>query len=86
MTEMVPITVKLPAEDVRLIPSDNRSEFVREAVREKLERSASGKTWKPKTALGRKLKRLREKYVASGGELLDAEGIARELRERSGAR
>jgi hypothetical protein len=37
-----------------------------------------------KSAIGRKLLALRNQFVAEGGELLDAEGIAAELRKRRG--
>lgn len=40
--------------------------------------------WKPKTERGRKLLSLRQKYIRAGGELLDSEGIAEELRQRLG--
>ena len=76
------VSIKLPESDVRLIPG-NRSEFVRQAVAEKLARE-SRPAWRPKTAAGRKLLMLRNQFVAQGGELLDAEGIAAELRQRRG--
>lgn len=76
------ISVKLPLSDVRRIRG-NRSEFVRKAVTEKLAREAAP-PWEPKTATGRKLLRLRKQFLAEGGELLDNEGIAAELRERRG--
>ena len=77
------VTVKIPLSDLRRIPEPNRSEFIRSAVSEKLARQpASG--WKPKTATGRKLLALREKFIRSGGELLDSEGIANELKQRRG--
>lgn len=76
------VSVKLPRSDVRRIPG-NRSEFVREAVAEKLARE-SRPAWRPKTAAGRKLLALRNQFVAQGGELLDADGIAAELRQRRG--
>jgi Arc/MetJ-type ribon-helix-helix transcriptional regulator len=77
------VTVKIPLSDLRRIPEPNRSEFIRAAVSEKLTRQpVSG--WKPKTATGRKLLALREKYLRAGGELLDSEGIAEELRQRRG--
>ena len=77
------VTVKIPLSDLRRIPEANRSEFIRSAVSEKLVRQpASG--WKPKTATGRKLLALREKFIRSGGELLDSEGIANELKQRRG--
>ncbi len=47
------VSVKLPLTDVRRIPG-NRSEFVRQAVAEKLARE-SRPGWRPKTATGRKL-------------------------------
>jgi hypothetical protein len=76
------LSVRLPLSDLRRIPG-NRSEFVRQAVSEKLARE-SGPDWRPKTATGRKLLKLRNQFVAQGGELLDADGIAQELRQRRG--
>ena len=76
------LSVKLPLSDVRRIPG-NRSQFVRQAVAEKLARQ-SRPAWRPKTATGRKLLQLRNQYLAQGGELLDAGGIAEELRQRRG--
>jgi len=76
------LSVKLPLSDVRRIPG-NRSEFVRQAVAEKLARQSSP-AWQPRTPTGRKLLRLREQFLARGGELLDADGIADELRRRRG--
>jgi len=76
------LTAKLPLSDVRRIPG-NRSEFVRQAVAEKLEREPAPK-WRPKTATGRKLLKLRNQFLSRGGELLDADGIAEELRQRRG--
>ncbi len=76
------ISVKLPVSDVRKIRG-NRSEFVRKAVSEKLAREA-GPEWRPKTGLGGELLKLRQQFIAEGGELLDSEGIARELRSRRG--
>jgi hypothetical protein len=76
------LSVKLPLADVRRIPG-NRSKFVRQAVAEKLARE-SGPAWRPKTATGRKLLKLRNQFLANGGELLDANGIANELRQRRG--
>jgi hypothetical protein len=76
------LSVKLPISDVRRIPG-NRSAFVRQAVAEKLARE-SKPAWRPKTANGRKLLQLRNQFLAQGGELLDADGIADELRQRRG--
>ncbi|MGD1086289.1 MAG: hypothetical protein ABSA47_16255 [Verrucomicrobiota bacterium] len=76
------LSVKLPLSDVCRIRG-NRSKFVRQAVAEKLARESSP-AWRPKTATGRKLLKLRNQFLARGGELLDAEGIAEELRQRRG--
>jgi Arc/MetJ-type ribon-helix-helix transcriptional regulator len=76
------LSVKLPLSDVRRIQG-NRSEFVRQAVAEKLARE-SRPGWRPKTATGRKLLKLRAQFLAGGGELLGAEAIAQELRQRRG--
>lgn len=76
------VSVKLPLADLRRIPG-NRSRFVRRAVAEKLERESSPE-WRPKTAKGRKLLKLRKEFLARGGELLDADRIAAELRDRRG--
>ena len=71
------VTVKIPLADLRRIPEANRSEFIRSAVSEKLAREPASE-WKPKTATGRKLLALRAKFIRSGGELLDSDGIADE--------
>jgi hypothetical protein len=76
------LSVKRPLADVRRIPG-NRGKFVRQAVAEKLARQ-SAPAWKPKTATGRRMLQLRNQFLAQGGELLDAEGIAAELRQRRG--
>ena len=76
------LSVRLQISDIRRIPG-NRSKFVRRAVAEKLAR-ASRPPWRPKTATGRKLLKLRNQFLARGGELLDADGIAEELRRRRG--
>jgi Arc/MetJ-type ribon-helix-helix transcriptional regulator len=82
-TTLQPVSVKLRVGDLRRIPTENRSEFIRDAVSEKLARMK--KTgWVPRTATGRKLAALRGRFVEAGGELLDADDIARELRERRG--
>jgi ribosomal protein L34 len=59
------------------------AKFARKAVAKKLARE-SGPAWRPKTATGRKLLKLRNQFLAQGGELLSAEGIAKELRQRRG--
>ena len=76
------VSVKLPVADLRRIPG-NRSRFLRRAVEEKLARE-SPPEWRPKTARGRKWLRLRKQFLARGGELLDADRVAEELRSRRG--
>ena len=77
------VAVKIPQSDLRRIPEANRSEFIRSAVSEKLARQPACE-WKPKTAMGKRLLALRAKFIRSGGELLDSEGIANELKQRRG--
>ena len=79
-TDLKAVTVKLSVDDLRRIPSDNRSEFVREAVAEKLAR-LEAPPWRPKTARGRRLMVLSDRF---DGERLDAAGIADEVRQRRG--
>jgi hypothetical protein len=76
------ISIKLSTSDLRRIPGDRR-QFVRQAVAEKLARETRT-DWKPKSAIGRKLLRLRKQFVAKRGKLLDEAGIAEELRGRRG--
>jgi hypothetical protein len=75
------VIVKIPLSDRRRIPEADRSEFIRSAVSEKLGGQPVCK-WQPQTATGRKLLALRERFIRSGGELLDSEGIANELKQR----
>jgi len=77
---LIALSVKVPLSDVRRIPG-NRGAFIRQAMAEKLARESSP-AWRPKTATGRKLLKLRSQFVAQGGELLDPDGIAEELRQR----
>jgi Arc/MetJ-type ribon-helix-helix transcriptional regulator len=79
--EMMRISVRLPVADLRRIRG-NRSAFVREAVAEKLKREEE--RWRPKTAVGKKLLKLRQQFIAGDGKLLNAEELARELRSRRG--
>jgi Arc/MetJ-type ribon-helix-helix transcriptional regulator len=74
------ISLKMPDEDLRRIPSRNRSLFVREAIQEKLEREGA-KGWKPKNARGRKMLALSNKF---DGDRVDQTSIAEELRLRRG--
>lgn len=82
--KLVTVSFKLPVSDLRRIPTRNRSRFYREAIRNELERKAGGPQWTPKTAAAKRMAALRARYVAGGGELLDAEGIAAEVRKRRG--
>ena len=77
------VSVKLPVDDLRRIPEQNRSEFIRSAVAEKLNRLQS-RPLEPKTPEVRRMLTLRRKFVKGGGRLLDAEGIADEIRRRRG--
>jgi len=76
---MTTVSFKLPAADLKRIPAKNRDKFLRAAVREKLERQEG--RWKPKTAFGRKLLALSNKYK---GKRLDAAAITDEIRQRRG--
>jgi hypothetical protein len=76
------VSVKLPERDLNRIQG-NRSDFIRCAVAEKLGR-AEQPAWRPKTAAVRKMLKLREQFIAEGGQLLDRQGIAEELRSRRG--
>lgn len=82
-TELKTITVKLPKSDLYKIRVKNRSEFIREAVAEKLGRIAgpADGQFKPKTPLGKKLLDLSKQFR---GERLDPSAIADEIRERRG--
>lgn len=80
-SELEVVTVKLPKSDLRRMPpGETRSQFIRAAVAEKLAR-LDRPPWKPRTALGRQLLALSNRYE---GERLDAEAIAEELRQRRG--
>ncbi|MHB8520299.1 MAG: ribbon-helix-helix domain-containing protein [Limisphaerales bacterium] len=74
------ISLKIPPEDLRRIRDRNRSEFIRGAVREKLEREGA-RQWRPRTATGRKLLALSEKF---DGDRLDQSAITEEIRQRRG--
>jgi hypothetical protein len=41
-------------------------------------------SWTPRTPLGKRLKELRQQFVAEGGELLTADEVTAELRQRRG--
>lgn len=41
--------------------------------------------WAPKTPLGKKLKELRSQFIAAGGDLLTADEVAAEVRDRRGS-
>jgi hypothetical protein len=45
---------------------------------------ANDQKWRPQTALGRRLKTLREEFIAAGGKLLSADEIDREVSDRRG--
>jgi hypothetical protein len=84
MTETKLVSVKLPMKLFRAIPGAHhgRSRFIISALEEKVSRRET--EWQPTTERGRRLKAILDKGAAERGEPLDAEGIARELRERRG--
>ena len=84
MTETKLISVKLPIKLFRAIPEAHRgrSRFIISALEEKVQRQET--EWHPTTERGRRLKAILDKGAAERGQPLDAEGIARELRERRG--
>lgn len=77
------VSIKIPVQEFARIPKDNVSKFFRDAAREKLAREEQPK-WKPKTAYGKKLLALRQKFIDSGGQLVDDDEILREIKERRG--
>ena len=81
--ELVTVSFKLPADDLRRVPSLNRSQYFREAVQEKLA-GIPVENWRPKSALGKRLAVLRAARVAAGGGNLTPAALAAELRERRG--
>ena len=85
MTSSKLVSVKVPLKIFRAIPGAHRgrSRFIISALEEKISRGHPPE-WKPMTARGRQLAALLEKGKTERGELLDDEGIARELRERRG--
>ncbi|MGH7976075.1 MAG: hypothetical protein ACREDS_01070 [Limisphaerales bacterium] len=84
MTSAKLVSVKLPMKIFRALPGahNGRSRFIVSALEEKISKRET--EWKPTTARGRKFQAILEKGAAERGEPLDAEGIARELRERRG--
>ena len=82
-TPLQTVSVKLPESVLVQIGSRKRSAFVRQAVLNELNRQPES-PWKPATPAGRKRAALRAAFIKRGGELLDCEGIAAELRARRG--
>jgi len=58
---------------------------VRQAVFNELNRQPE-KPWIPQTPAGQRRAALRAAFIKRGGELLDAGGLAAEIRERRGGR
>ena len=77
------VSVKMPVKVLRRIPSENVSDFIRQAVTEKLLRLDKPE-WTPKTAHGKRLLALSRKFEKAGGKLLEAGEIADEIRQRRG--
>jgi len=84
MTGTKMVSVKVPMRVFRNLPPahEGRSQFIIAALEEKIQRRESN--WEPQTTRGKRLKAILEKGAAERGAPLDAEGIARELRERRG--
>lgn len=82
MTKVV--SFKAPLKIFRALPGahQGRSRFIIAALEEKISRRES--EWQPTTERGRRLKAILDRGASERGEPLDAEGIARELRERRG--
>ena len=78
------VSIKVPATLYRQIKG-NVSQFFRDAAVEKLTHTPPP-AWKPKTAHGKKLWRLRQKAIAGGMTLLTREELDAELKNRSGLR
>ena len=84
MTTAKIVSFKAPLKIFRALPGAHkgRSRFIIAALEEKISRRES--EWQPTTARGRRLKAILDRGASERGEPLDAEGIARELRERRG--
>ena len=84
MTSTKIVSFKVPLRIYRALPGayKGRSHFIISALEEKISRIEND--WKPTTARGRRMKAILDRGAAERGKPLDAEGIARELRERRG--
>ena len=84
MTSTKLVSVKVPLKIFRAIPGAHRgrSRFIISALEEKISRREE--EWQPATERGRRLKAILDRGASERGAPLDAEGIARELRERRG--
>jgi hypothetical protein len=78
------VSVEIPAEVVRKIPTSKVSEFICQAVDEKLGRAGEQNEWTPKTERGKRMLELRNKFIESGGKLLSREEVLEEVRSRRG--
>ena len=79
------ITFECPPQVRERLPasSNGRSEFILQAIQEKLERTQPVE-WKPTTKRGERLAELLEAGKAERGPLLSEEEFERELSERRG--
>jgi len=78
------VSFKLSAAELKRISAKNRSEFLRAAVHEKLERRQGISRRKPRPVSGKSLLWLGERQATSGARLLLLEDIREEIRERHG--
>ena len=56
-----------------------------DSLEEALSAFRANQQWAPKTPLGQKLKQLRSQFIAEGGDLLTADEVAAEVRDRRGS-
>jgi hypothetical protein len=91
MTEA--ITARMGSDLVRrldaraLAEKRTRSQLLRDATERYLsEQGPTQNPWKPKSAMGRRLWKLRSDFVQAGGELLSQDAIRAEVAQRRGKR
>lgn len=61
-----------------------REEGSNVALEDVLREFREQESWVPRTPLGRRLKELRQRFIAEGGKLLTPDEVAAEVRDRRG--
>jgi hypothetical protein len=85
-TLLLPLTVKIPAEDLSQIKKAGKaSAWVRGAIEEKLAKETSVPA-RPRSALGRKLLAARAEFAVGGRRFLTLEEVREEVARRRGER